>query len=356
MNGSMKMDKKIKVLHILNTGGYSGAENVVINMIKGMKQWVDAVYVSPRGIIEGVLVKEQIKYIPVDKINIKNMKKIFDENTPDIIHAHDFTTGVIVSLCAPKIAIINHLHNNTPWIKKYGINSILYFIISKRFKKILTVSDSIEKEYVFGDNIKQKIEVVGNPIDIKSIIAKSRQKTVSECYDIAFVGRITQQKNPFFFVNLIKEIKKEIDEVSVVMVGDGPEKENVARYIAENRLSYNIDMVGFQNNPYAFILNSKVVCMPSLWEGFGLAAVEGLALGKPVVCSGVGGLKDIVDDDCGMICNNLDSYVVSIKELLLDNNIYKKKSDAAIERAKELDNLDSYCASILKIYDSIINI
>ena len=49
--------------------------------------------------------------------------------------------------------------------------------------------------------------------------------------------------------------------------------------------------------------------MPSLWEGFGLAAVEALTLGLPVVCSGAGGLCDIVNDSCGKICKTLDEYV-----------------------------------------------
>ena len=52
-----------------------------------------------------------------------------------------------------------------------------------------------------------------------------------------------------------------------------------------------------QSNPYPYLNAGKVMVMPSAWEGFGLAAVEGMCLGKPVVCSGVGGLADIVDEN-----------------------------------------------------------
>ena len=90
--------------------------------------------------------------------------------------------------------------------------------------------------------------------------------------------------------------------------------------------------------------------MPSSWEGFGLAAVEALALGKPVVCSGVGGLPKIVDKECGAICNQYDSYVKNIMMLLNNEEQLKRISANAFRRANLLYNLNIYKNKLCKIY------
>ena len=72
-----------------------------------------------------------------------------------------------------KIPVISHIHNNPPFITSYGIFSILYYITCKNYNKILTVSDSVMNEYVFGDKLKYKSLVVGNPFDAQYIQYKA---------------------------------------------------------------------------------------------------------------------------------------------------------------------------------------
>lgn len=83
------------------------------------------------------------------------------------------------------------------------------------------------------------------------------------------------------------------------MIGDGELMPQVKEYICCHELEDIIELVGFQSNPYPYLNAGKVMVMPSIWEGFGLAAVEGMCLGKPVVCSGVGGMDKIIDASCG---------------------------------------------------------
>ena len=150
----------MKVLHVLNTNSYSGAENVAITIINHMPN-VDCVYLSLNGSISDILQKNNIQYYPVDKLSIKSLKKAIKEIHPDIIHAHDYTASILCALCFPKAKIISHIHNNSPWIKSYGIYSWAYLLSSLFYKKILTVSNSIENEYVFGKLIRNKIECIG---------------------------------------------------------------------------------------------------------------------------------------------------------------------------------------------------
>ena len=112
----------------------------------------------------------------------------------------------------------------------------------------------------------------------------------------------------------------------------------------------NIELVGFQRNPYIDMAESNVFLLTSDWEGFGLVVVEALTLGLPCVVSNVGGLKEIVDSKCGKLCIHNNDYVTEIKKLLSDINYYEKKSKRALEKSKRLDNITQYINEINKIY------
>jgi len=112
-------------------------------------------------------------------------------------------------------------------------------------------------------------------------------------------------------------------------------------------------LTGYLENPYGYLKNSKLICIPSIWEGFGLVAVEAMALGIPVVASSVGGLKDIVNDECGKLCSQLDQYSEEIVRLLNDEDYHKSKSENCFKRALELANIEKYCDNIKKIYNLV---
>lgn len=340
----------LKVMHVLNTGSYSGAENVVVTLINSTNKDVESVYVSLDGSIREYLSENSIIFRPISKLVVKEIKRVIKEERPNIIHAHDFTAGIICSLATNK-PIINHIHNNSPWIKHYSLRSIVYAVSCFKYKKILTVSDSVMDEYVYGKWFKQKTEVVGNPIDIGNI--RKLAGNVDMKYDIAFLGRLSLQKNPQLLLDIINDVKKSKTDVSLVMIGDGELREDVKKRIKELNLESNITMVGFQKNPYKYLNQAKILLMPSLWEGYGLAAVEALALGKPVVCSNVGGLPKIVDDSCGKICEGIKDYSSEILNLLREEERYVECSEASKRRAEGLGDMYEYSSRILNIYRNI---
>lgn len=114
--------------------------------------------------------------------------------------------------------------------------------------------------------------------------------------------------------------------------------------------SPQLQWYGFQENPYGLLKNSKVLCIPSKWEGFGLVAIEAMSLGKPVVASNVGGLKNIINDECGFVGDTQEGLEKALYELLTDENIYTKKSNSALKRVKLYDNVNAYCKQLLDIY------
>ena len=341
----------MKIVHILNTGKFSGAENVAIQIIESLEKEKDMhfIYMSLNGSIQNILNQKNIESYLVNKITIQTIKKMIQEIEPDILHCHDYTTSVLASL-ATKKRIISHLHNNSPWIKKGGIYSVTYLLSSLKYSDILLVSESIEKEYIYAKLISKKTQIIGNPIDIELIEKKSKEKIVNKRYNIAFLGRLTKAKNPLLFVKIIKNLQKEIPSISACMIGDGEMVEEVKQYICEKNLNDSIELVGFQDNPFPYLQNSQILLATSSWEGYGLFAVEALALGKPVVCTNVGGLKEIINLSCGYVCREEKELSDRCKELLLNSELYRDKSTGALNRVKQIKNKEQYMETILNIY------
>lgn len=351
----------MKVLHVLNTGKYSGAENVAITIINSLRDKVEGVYASLEGEIEEVLSEQNIPFFSLgkNKIEWNRLKLVIKETNPDIIHCHDYTTGVLVGSCSHKIPIINHLHNNPPWIKKVCVNSFIYRLASRKFDRILTVSDSVMDEYIFGNALKKKTIIVGNPISREVILTKSREEfdgnLGAQMIDVAFLGRLSPQKNPECFVDIIEDLNRlNNNKITAVMIGDGELRDKIEQLIKARKLEKTINLLGFQKNPYCILKNCKILCMPSRWEGFGLAAVEAMTLGIPIAAAPVGGLKELVNDSCGKLCKEETEFVSSINKWLKDEEWYGELRDGAKKRSMELENLKEYSKNLKNVYKCLV--
>lgn len=253
--------RKIRVMHVLCMNSYSGAENVVITLINSLKKRVDSVYVSPDGSIREIVESYGIRHYAIEKVSVTNIRKAIKDIKPDIIQAHDFTAGIICAVAANGIPVINHLHNNSPWIKRYSVKSFLYALTCFRFKKILTVSDSVMDEFVFGKWFVKKTTVIGNPIDLSAILNKAESSEKCDESDIILLGRLVAQKNPLLFIDIVAEIVKNNPEIRIAIVGDGDLRKDVQDKIMEYGISQNVKLYGFQANPYGLLSKSKVMCI-----------------------------------------------------------------------------------------------
>lgn len=342
------------IIHVVNSKIFSGLESVACDIItSNLKEKYRFVYVTQKGPIVETLTEKNIDYEIIKKLNIKEMKRVIKKYHPMIIHAHDFTASVVCSTVKRDIPLIEHLHNNSPWLKKISINSMAFLYAGLRADKILTVSESIENEYIFSKFIKNKIKCIDNPISREKILSKVKEFDYDKIYDICCVARITEQKNPYRFLEILSEIKKEKINIKAVWVGDGELKLDVLKKVDELELNNNIDFVGFQKNPYSYMIQSKIFMLTSDWEGYGLVAFEALTLGLPCVVSNVGGLPKIVDNECGKLCRNNDDFIKECLNLLNNNAIMEKKIKNSIEKSMRIDNFDNYIFKLKSIYRKI---
>lgn len=345
-----------RIAHIVNSNIYSGLEKVAVTIMQQMKDSYNMVYVTKSGPIIEVLKEKEIPYYIIESMSRKEIKKFIKEWKPDIIHAHDYTASVVCSSVKSKLPLIEHIHNNCLWIKKICLKSLAFLYAGLNADKILTVSDSIKNEFIFSKFIEQKVIKVSNPVSCSEVLERAgKLDNINKEYDICCTGRITQQKAPERFVKIIQELKKEKEDIKAVWIGSGELFEKVKNLIKEEKLEKNIELIGYQSNPYEIMKKCKLFMLTSKWEGYGLVAFEALALGLPCVVSNVGGLPEIVDETCGKLCTEDEEFITEASKLLEDKEYYDRKCKFSIKRARALDNIEIYMKNIEKIYDGETN-
>lgn len=341
-------NRKEKVLHLLPSNSFSGAENVVCTIIENNLKY-DMYYCCPRGEIEKVLQERKINYIPISKFNSYNVKKICLENHIDIIHAHDYKASFCAVLSGFRGKIISHIHCNYPFMKKWNMFSFAYKVVSKKFFKVAVVSEAVLEEAIFKKVIKDKVLVINNVVDIKKVQKYSLQNWSKE-YDFIYFGRLEDIKNPMLFIEIINKLSKKNKNISAAIIGDGGLKDDCLQLIEKYSLKNNIDILGFQKNPFKIIKHSKVVIMPSKAEGFGLTAIESMCLEKPVINSGVGGLATIFSDNQEFICRELDEYVEVCNKLLINKKEMNKYVSACSKIIEPYTNVEKWENNIYSLY------
>lgn len=340
-------NKKKKILHLLASNKFSGAENVVCTIIETMGNKYDMTYCCPHGPIDKILQKNQIHQHGITSFTVSNIKKVIKEYNPDIIHAHDFKASCITFLLKNNSKVVSHIHQLPKWFTTKNAKTRLYNFCSKRFDKIIFVSNSIYEQYAYNKNIKDKVNIIFNFIDKDKVLKLSKESFNKE-YDLCFFGRLSSEKNPLEFINIVEEYKKTYDDkIKACMIGTGDLRKKCEDVIKERKLDSNIELLGFQENPYKIVKKCKMVIMPSIYEGFGLAAIESAILNKPVLNSGIGGLEEIFKNNLELVCNSIGEYVKKSKYLLSTKTA--KQYDKI---AKQYINQENWERKFVELYES----
>ena len=338
---------KKRVLHILSSNQFSGAENVCVNLIKNTADNFESAYCSPYGPIEKRLHNIGIRYIGVGKISVQNIKNVIREWHPDIIHAHDVRASVIASMATLKIPVISQLHGNFPEMHIISLKSLLYYIASKRFSYILYVSKSIYSDFKFKSILDKKGVLYENKINPLDIAKRCDLIKITTNYDLIFIGRFEEVKNPMRFIGIVEKLQKKFPKLRTCMLGDGSLFTKCKKYAEGKRI--NIDFLGFQEEPLQYLIGSKCLLITSKYEGIPMVALEALSCLKPVISTPTDGLLElIVPGKNGYICETDEEFVNRISDIFLNDELYKSMINYI--KNSSSDDYDQYRNTLLNLY------
>ena len=343
----------MKILHVLASDKFSGAENVACQIIGMFKEdeGIEMAYCSPDGAIRKAVTERGISFYGLKKLNTKELKRVVQDYKPDLIHAHDMRASFVVSLVCKKIPFIAHIHNNAFDSRRISVKSLAFLFAEKRAKHIFWVSKSALEGYRFKEQVREKSSVLYNVIDVHELYNRMKQDTNEYHYEIVYVGRLTYPKNPERLIDVLEKVIAERPQTSVAIIGSGELQEKIQMLIKEKKLDNNIEMLGFVENPLKIMHDAKVLVMTSRWEGTPMVALEAMALGLPIVGTPTDGLKDVVvNGKTGWLAKNNTELSKWMTDILNNFALYDELSRNSKEKSSKDNNLGSYRALIRQGY------
>lgn len=346
------MRNKLKILHLLQSDHFSGAENVVCQIINMFKdENIEMAYCSQNGQIREALKERSINFYQMKRLCIKEAKRVIREYKPDIIHTHDVRAGVVAALVGNKAKLISHIHGNHESMNKVGFKTLLYLTCSRKFRHIFWVSDSALYNYRFHKKLSGKSSILYNIINPELVFEKIKQDKASYDYDLVYLGRLTYPKNPERLLQVIKLVISEKPSVKAAIVGTGDLLTETKRLAAELGIENNISFLGFQSNPLKILQDAKVMIMTSRFEGTPMCALEAMLLGVPIVSTPTDGLCEVVSDGrTGFLAEDNEKLANYIQLLLTDEPRRMEMSNLSTARAMQINDLSNYKNELLKVY------
>ncbi len=203
---------------------------------------------------------------------------------------------------------------------------------------VTTVSESLKRDTEKLFNIQKDIQVIPNFIDPKThvnplkcerhVLAEPHERIVSHISNFRPVKRIAD------VIEVFKKIKDRLP-AKLIMVGDGPEKEAAEMQVATYGLTNDVVFLGNSREINQVLCYSDLFLLPSEAESFGLAALEAMAFGVPVVSSDTGGLPELnLHGKTGFLSQvgDVDSMAEQSIQILLEDNILENfKKNAKIQ-------------------------
>ena len=225
--------------------------------------------------------------------------------------------------------------------------------------KVSAVSKSLKDDTKKIFDIKNRIDVIPNFIDLKKYASVKKNKYRSKFCEqgdklLIHTSNFRKVKRIQDVINVFCKIRKK-KRCKLIMIGDGPERANIESLTRTLCSLNDVIFIGKVPNVENVLFNADLFLLPSEKESFGLSALEAMASSVPVVSSDAGGLPELIENGkSGYICKIGDVEDMSKKSLeILDDKNLKDFKDNAFKRAKIYD-IEKILPEYIKMYKGVI--
>lgn len=286
----------------------------------------------------------------------------------DLVHAHDWlvcrTASAIKSLYNLPLIVTIHatehgrnqgIHNDV----QRHIHQLELRLVNEA-EKVIVCSDAMRSEVrsLFGLE-ENRVQVLPNGIDPSLIQWDMHRKKFCEREDVVFfVGRLVREKGVHLLLHAASRLFVQFPKMRLVIAGQGPMREELEQLAIQLKIINRVSFLGFisdeeRNQMYA---KSKVAVFPSLYEPFGIVALEAMAAGTPVIATSVGGLRDVVQHEINGLTvfpDNVDSLHDQIAFLWSNPELAEQLSMNASLQIQKF-NWDQIAKSTSDIYCEVL--
>lgn len=362
----------MKILHIINNLATGGAEKLILETIPLLKK---------KGIEVDLLVLDGNQYPYMKQLVALNCCKIYSLGNGslfnpilifkiipylkkyDLVHVHLFPaqywTVFAKIISFSKVKLIFTEHNTTNNRMQNAFFSKLDKIIYRFYEKVICITPEVKEVLVNHTNLNlERFIVIENGVNLNSIFQVGEIEKSSISNKILNSDRLLIQVAGFRVQKdqktVIRAMQYLDSNVKLLLVGDGALRNESEKLVNELGLQERIFFLGVRTDVPSLLKTADISVVSSHWEGFGLAAVEGMAVTKPVIATNVPGLSNVVKGAGILFEKGNDKELANIvKELLSDVDYYNKVGKAGFERAKQYD-INSMVDRQIQLYNELL--
>lgn len=288
------------VLEMITPSRVGGAETQVLTITRELTMLGDAVSIfCPQGrpFVDylrhyGMHALSWKTWGKIDPKTLIGIIHVIRSQRVDVVHTHLTSATFIGSLAA-------RLTGRRCVATVHGFTSAFWY---RHAHRIIAVSDAVKDHLVAQGMPAEKIQVIHNGIAVELYTPQPLSKAKAACgFDPAQIrlgvfGRLVTVKGHGTVIEALPQLLKRYPTARLSLVGDGREREAMTALTRRLGVEAQVDFHGFVPDPRPLLAACDLVMMPSRQEGLGLAAIEAMALERPVIATRVGGLSEVIDD------------------------------------------------------------
>jgi len=369
----------VKILHVISSSGFYGAENVVLNLLKMLKNNQDDPYLiclkSHRKKDPEVYFRAKENDISAKVVGCKSrfdfsvfgkIKKIVQDEGVDLIHAHGYKANTY-SLIAAKISkkpIISSLHGwvgNAKMVKLYEWTEKLVVRFSDF---IICASPIIEDKLKIMNISSKKIKYIPNCIDTDYFYSQKNKAelrnelSLDGFFTVGTVGRLSEEKGHIYLMKALKELNLKRCRMKLLIVGDGPLKDKLFNEAKELGIEEHVIFLGVRKDMSAVYDLMDVFVLPSVSEGLPLVLLEAMSMKIPVVATRVGAIDQVISEGEGVLVDpcSVAALTGAVESLFNNVGLCQSMGDKAREKVVSDFSLNCFSQNYMKVYESVCEV
>jgi glycosyltransferase involved in cell wall biosynthesis len=384
--------RKVKVLHIITRLIRGGAEHNTLLTVIGLERlgYDVSLAAGPSDEWEGDIEKDarqagvKLRLLHNlgreispwnDLLTLLKLYFYIKKERFDIVHTHVSKAGILGRWAAKLAGVPIIVHTTHGNIFHGYFNSFFtkFFILLQKLTalitdKMITLTD-IEKEQWLNQGIGKSTQYTAilsgidlkrfNPENVQIEPYEMRKKLGLHTNDfvIGTVGRIVPIKGHKYFIQAAAEVIREIPNAKVLLVGDGPIRNEMEELTVQLGIEGQVFFLGVRKDVPELLSIMDLFVLPSLNEGMGRALVEAMAMGLPVIASQVGGVPEVVTDGkTGILvpAQNPTALAKAIVKLARDAKLSRELAQAGYKRAHSAFGAETMVDRISAVYQELL--
>jgi glycosyltransferase involved in cell wall biosynthesis len=340
--------KRVKVLQLISSGGYYGAENMLLNLCarqerSGCEQSLLLFYNVHTPNVEfyerarrrGLSVRMVHCQGRADWRAIRQIEEYIQEDGVDLVHTHGYKADLYGYVAARRShkPIVATCHNWVGGTAALGIYNHLDRLALKRFNGLAAVSDSVTRRLLDSGVSAGKIKTIANGIDVQAF--EQAQPLPALVFSgnkvVGMVARLDLQKGFEYLLRAVRELCGTFNDLKVVIVGEGPDRTAIENMIQQYGLQSKVILAGQQSDMPGVYAAIDIFVLPSLNEGLPLTVLEAMAASKPVIATRVGAIPSVMKHgENGLLVDpkDADGLRNAIASLLTDSDLCRRMGGA----------------------------